>query len=62
MNFLEILVAAMIILLVFAVCKQAISPSRETTIEGQEFRVLNMADVMHKDTMVVWDLSYSVLF
>ncbi len=40
----------MIGLLVFAVCKQAISPPRDTVYEGQEFRVLNMADVMDKDT------------
>jgi hypothetical protein len=50
MNFSEILVGILILLLIFAVCKQAISPNREDTVEGREFRVLNMADVMHKDT------------
>lgn len=50
MNLLEVLVASLIGLLVFAVCKQAISRPREDASEGHEFRVLNMADVMHKDT------------
>lgn len=50
MNFLEVLVGGLILLLIVAVCKQAITPNRDDTMEGQEFRVLNMADVMHKDT------------
>ena len=52
-SILEFLVGFLIILLVFAVCKQALSHYREDNIEGQEFRVLNMADVMHKDTFDV---------
>ena len=51
MTLLEAIVSILIGLLVFAVCKQAISPSRDTAYEGQEFRVLNMADVMEKDTL-----------
>ncbi len=51
MTFLEVIVSILMALLVFAVCKQAISPSRDTEYEGQEFRVMNMADVMHKDSL-----------
>jgi hypothetical protein len=51
MTLLEVIVSILIGLLVFAVCKQAISPSRDTAYEGQEFRVLNMADVMDKDDL-----------
>jgi hypothetical protein len=51
MTLLEAIVSILLGLLVFAVCKQAISPSRDTVYEGQEFRVLNMADVMDKDTL-----------
>ena len=46
----EILVIVMICFLVFAVLKQAIAPSaREDFVEGHEFEVLNLADVMEKD-------------
>ena len=51
LNVLEVLVSVLLTLLVFAVCKQALTHSSrgEQEADGHEFRFLNMADVMDKE-------------